>query len=181
MTVHHQAGPHPGRLCDGGAGGHGRAGRLDGDIRLTLARPELVRSSRSRLPGTGSSIPAQTGVHPWRRGRGVYLTQAIFVIVLLVMAFLAVLASLAIRALKSGAELGRLGLIAVSGVAAVWAVMSCFDLATGAPAGLEPLLITVSALKRLGYLGLGAAVLILLVMPASRAFTRRQPAARHTP
>jgi hypothetical protein len=246
--------------------GPARPGLLDGRIRLALARPELVRRSRLRLPGVGNCIPAQTDVHPWlvadairwyaehpedrpaigteaehtrllaalaagaygvgppptpglpapvraaiRLGYtgivfglvtalsdavltfaledrlkaravepadqeiGAHFTQAIFVIMLLVMVLLAALGFMAIRTLKRGDEVGRIGLIAVSAVAAVWAVMPCFDLASQAPPGLEPLLITMSGLKRLVYLGLGAAVLVLLLMPASRAFTRREP------
>ena len=74
--------------------------------------------------------------------------------------------------LKRGNESGRIGLLVVSALAVVWALVP-FDLAFVAPDGATPLLTVVMVVKRLGYLGLGAATLVLLLGPAARSFTHR--------
>lgn len=102
----------------------------------------------------------------------VSFSQVRYWIVLVSMVGLATIARLALRLLKRGNEAGRIALIAISGIAIFWAVTPCFDMSFEAPDDLSPLLIGASVLKRLGYLGFGLAVLLLLVFPAARDFTK---------
>jgi len=116
------------------------------------------------------------GVEPVDWESSVSFSQDWLVTVLLSMVLAAAAALACIRLLKRGNEFGRIGLAVVSIAAAGWATMLCFDVALEPPPDLASLFIAVTVLKRLGYLGLGVATLVLLMLPASRAFTRQSPA-----
>jgi hypothetical protein len=102
----------------------------------------------------------------------VYFSQAWYVFLLAAIAILSVAAVALLRALRRGNQAGRIGLIVISAIAIFWAVLPCFEPGFEAPADLTPWLLGVMAVKRLGYLGLGIATLVLLVMPAAQAFTK---------
>lgn len=108
-----------------------------------------------------------------------YFAQTWYVLVLALLTLCAAVALLAIHVLKRGNETGRWALIVLSAVAIAWALTPCFDMATESPPRLMPLLIAVSVVKRLGYIGLGLATLLSLLQPSARAFT--QPTLPHLP
>lgn len=139
------------------------------DVALLLGFADRLKAYAVEV---GERELREYGGEPADWASSVSFSQAWYWIILVFMVGLATIALLALRLLKRGNEAGRIGLIVISGIAICWAVMPCFDMAFEAPDDLSPLLIGVSVLKRLGYLGFGLAVLLLLVFPAARDFTK---------
>lgn len=139
------------------------------DVALVLGFSDRLKAHAIEV---GERELREYGGEPMDWASSVSFSQAFYWIILVFIAILSTIAVLALRLLKRGNEAGRIGLIAISGTAIFWAVIPCFDIAFDAPDDLAPLLIGVSILKRLGYLGLGIAVLLLLVFPAARDYTK---------